>query len=362
MEVEFGEHPRSLTRSPRLAVVVHDVGMPQRLVEVNGTRLYLDERGDPDAPPLLYLHGGPGASCHVFMAYQGDRLSGRLRVISFDQRGVQRSDPLANGAVLTEDLLVDDCEAVRAGLGIPQWTVLGHSYGARIALRYACRHPDRVATVVFENPCWDLDETERRRLPAAAAIFDELGDAASARTCRELAARPGRLTGWRESVELVGRLAEHDRYDDLYFHRPDERERWLEIENEVPDELRARTVPHAEQAMDGCLESSVPMLAGLTVPAVLITGGHDLVCGPRQVAAFRERVRGGRVHTFPHGRPLRAGGGGRVVRRPRHQCYGCWRRTVQILDVTLVTSTRRGSPERSNRYPTYIGALAMDEP
>ncbi|HEY7592000.1 MAG TPA: hypothetical protein VH969_02495 [Actinophytocola sp.] len=88
-------------------------------------------------------------------------------------------------------------------------------------------------------------------------------------------------------------------YDDLYFHRPDQLERWLEIENEVPDDLRARTVPHAERALDGCLESLVPMLGGLAVPAVLISGGHDLICGPRQVAAFRERVPGGRVHTFP---------------------------------------------------------------
>ncbi|HEV7649900.1 MAG TPA: alpha/beta hydrolase [Actinophytocola sp.] len=274
--------------------------MGERYLEVNGTRLFLDLRGDPASPPLLYLHGGPGASCHAFMTAQGDRLAERLHVVGLDQRGVLRSDALAGGDVLTEDLLVDDCEAVRAELGISRWTVLGHSFGGRVALRYALRHPDRVAAVFFENPLWDFDETERLRLPAAAAIFDELGDPAAAARCRELAARPERISGWRETTALIGRLQEHDRYDDLYFAGPVARARWGEIESApFPEELLARSRAHGEQALDGCLESLLPKLAGLAVPADLIVGGRDLVCGPQQTDAFRTGVRNGRVHEFP---------------------------------------------------------------
>jgi proline iminopeptidase len=273
--------------------------MVERYVEVNGTRLFLDVRGDATAPPLLYLHGGPGMSCHGFMTWQGDRLSRELCVVGFDQRGVLRSDPLAPGEVLTEQVLVEDCEALRVELGVERWTVLGQSFGGRIALRYACQHPDRVAAVIFENPCWDLDDTERQRLPAAAAVFDDLGDADSARRCRELAGRSERLTGWRETLELIGRLVEHDRYDDLYVHQPDARARYQETEAApFPDELRARTQTHAEQALDGCLESLLPMLSGLTVPATLVTGAYDLVTGPAQVEAFRERVAGGRFREY----------------------------------------------------------------
>lgn len=272
----------------------------ERYLEVNGTRVFVDLRGDPAAPPLLYLHGGPGNSCHQFMTAQGDRLAESRYVVGLDQRGVLRSDPLADGDVLTEDLLVDDCEAVRTELGIPRWAVLGHSFGGRVALRYALRHPVRVSGVLFENPCWDFDETERRRLPAAAAIFDEVGDAASAARCRELAARPRRFTGWRETVTLIGGLQEHDRYEDLYFARPQARARWQEIDaTPFPDELLSRARAHSEQALDGCLESLVPLLPGLAVPAELIIGGHDLVCGPRQVAAFRAGVADSRVHEFP---------------------------------------------------------------
>lgn len=284
--------------------------MSERYVAVNDTTLFLDLRGDPGAPPLLFLHGGPGNSCYGFMTWQGDLLARRRFVVGMDQRGVLRSDPL--DGPLTEQLLVEDCEAVREALGIARWTVLGQSFGGRIALRYACAHPDRVAAVMFENPCWDFDDTERQRLPAAAAIFDELGDHASARECRRLAARPERITDWRESVSLIGRLADRDRYDDLYFHRPAARARWQETEAAAPfpDELRARGRPHVEQALDGCRESLVPLLAGLSVPAVLIIGGHDLVTGPAQVEAFR-----------PHGEVLEFPDAGHFVQLEEPEAY-----------------------------------------
>src|ERR1700753_1273881 len=139
-------------------------------------RLFVDVRGDSEAPALLYLHGGPGMSCHDFMVWQGDRLSADLRLVGLDQRGVLRSDELRPGETVTEQDLVDDCELVRQALGIRRWAVLGHSFGGRLALRYAVSHPDQVAAVIFENPAWDVQETERMRLPAAAEIFAELGD------------------------------------------------------------------------------------------------------------------------------------------------------------------------------------------
>lgn len=271
--------------------------MPERYVTIGGTRLFVDLRGSPADPPLLYLHGGPGMSCHEFMAWQGDRLASRLFVIGLDQRGVLRSDPLRPDEILTEDTLVDDCEAVREALDIPQWTVLGHSYGGRIALRYARRHPDRVAAVVFESPGWDFAETERLRLPAAAAIFDEVGDHDSARRCRELLATPP--DDPRDSFDLVAGLVARDRYDDLYVHQSHAMETWRSREMPFPDELLARSAAHQEQAIRGLTEPVLPLLADLTVRATLVVGGHDLVTGPGQVSAFERLVPHGRVVRFP---------------------------------------------------------------
>jgi proline iminopeptidase len=146
-----------------------------------------------------------GTSCHEFMRWQAGLLGRDLRLIAFDQRGVLRSDPVAEDEVVTENALVEDCEALRQALGVERWAVLGHSFGGRLALRYANRYPARVTSVLFENPCWDVEATDRYRLPALADLYDSLGESTLARECRDLSARPDMLAeGWR--VDLLAGL------------------------------------------------------------------------------------------------------------------------------------------------------------
>jgi proline iminopeptidase len=47
-------------------------------------------------------------------------------------------------------------------------------------------------------------------------------------------------------------------------------------------------------------EPVTPLLADVSMPATLIVGGHDLVTGPEQVAAFERLVPHGRVVRFPN--------------------------------------------------------------
>lgn len=270
-----------------------------RVGTANG-RLVLDVRGDEGNPPLLYLHGGPGMGCHEFMVWQGDRLAARLRLFGLDQRGVLRSDPLGTEDTLTEADLVADCEALREWLGVKRWAVLGHSFGGRVALRYAHEHPQRLSAVIFENPAWDVVETERLRLSAAADIYDELGEPVAAQRCRMLTEEP-LLDHW-ESFEVVGALAEHGRYYDLYVHRPEAREAILQLEQQspFPAEWRARGGRRGQRLLEepGLLTSLVPLLNGLAVPALLVKGRYDLVCGPDQIDAFQQRVPQGTLAMF----------------------------------------------------------------
>ncbi|MFD1675695.1 alpha/beta fold hydrolase [Alicyclobacillus fodiniaquatilis] len=76
----------------------------------------MEIHGHADAPPLLYLHGGPGESCYEFMLHQTHRLSKKLRLIAIDQRGVWRSDAVEEDEPLSLQDLVEDCEALRKQL------------------------------------------------------------------------------------------------------------------------------------------------------------------------------------------------------------------------------------------------------
>jgi proline iminopeptidase len=274
--------------------------MPETYVTTEDSRLFVDVRGEPEAPPVLYLHGGPGMSCYTFMHWQAPLLSRTCRVVGMDQRGVLRSDPLPDGVALTDEALVADCEAVREALGIERWAVLGHSFGGRVALQYAVRHPERISTVVFENPCWDFAETERLRLAAAAPIFAELGDELAARRCAHLVKR---LTGdgyWRETIGLLAGLQKHGRYDELYFHQPESLAAFQAIDMSAlfDDTLLSRARRHFEEGFELCAQPVTHLLPHLTVPAALLVGRYDLVTGPVQVAAFRDGVPRGEVHEF----------------------------------------------------------------
>jgi proline iminopeptidase len=50
------------------------------------------------------------------------------------------------------DAFVEDIDALRQTLGYERVDVLGHSFGALIALEYAAAHPDRLRTLILMNP------------------------------------------------------------------------------------------------------------------------------------------------------------------------------------------------------------------
>jgi proline iminopeptidase len=73
-------------------------------------------------------------------------------LVYYDQRGVGRSTAELDSATITMDKFVADIDALRETLGYEQVDVLGHSFGALIALEYAAAHPDRTRTVILMTP------------------------------------------------------------------------------------------------------------------------------------------------------------------------------------------------------------------
>lgn len=267
------------------------------LLEVNGTRLFVDVRGDRTNPPLLYIHGGPGMSCWDFMRVQGDRLAERLCVIGVDQRGLLRSDPLPEEPPLTVELLVADFEALRETLGFDSWTILGHSAGGAYALDYAVAHPESASAAIFDCPGWDCESTDRYRLPEAARMLDELGDHETARRCRELAARSEPITGPEETYELMQRVG--DRWNELFFvdmAHAEEMDRTRE-ESELSEQDWSRGKSHWPLLAE-LYRSRFPQLSNLSQPSILLRGRGDLVAAPVAIDEYRRRVPDGSVRVF----------------------------------------------------------------
>ena len=115
----------------------------------DGHTLYVEECGNPNGLPALFVHGGPGAGCERYHRQFFD--PERYRIVLFDQRGSGRSTPHASLEGNHTQALVEDMEVIRAQLGIERWLVFGGSWGSTLGLVYAETHPERVLALVLRG-------------------------------------------------------------------------------------------------------------------------------------------------------------------------------------------------------------------
>lgn len=111
--------------------------------------LYIEECGNPEGLPVIFIHGGPGVGCS-----EADRQffdPDKYRIILFDQRGSGRSHPLAclENNITTD--LIADIEYIRKTLGVEQWVVFGGSWGSTLSLLYAQAHPAPVLALILRG-------------------------------------------------------------------------------------------------------------------------------------------------------------------------------------------------------------------
>jgi proline iminopeptidase len=143
-------------------------------VVVNGVRLWYRVAGKApaDAPPVVFLHGGPGQGSQGFAALTGPRLEPSLRMVYFDQRGSGRSERPWNNAY-SVDLLVEDLEGLRRALGVPRIAVIAQSFGAVVALEYAAKHPQHVSRMVIAAGLSDAPGSIRAQCARLAEVHPD---------------------------------------------------------------------------------------------------------------------------------------------------------------------------------------------
>ena len=110
----------------------------------DGGSLFVQELGD--GFPLIVLHGGPGMDHTMFRPYL-DPLAEDFRVLYVDQRGQgrsQRVDPVA----LTLEVFARDVSLLAEALGLDEYAVLGHSFGAIVTTWHAVNLGTATAYVI----------------------------------------------------------------------------------------------------------------------------------------------------------------------------------------------------------------------
>ncbi|KZV85752.1 proline-specific peptidase [Exidia glandulosa HHB12029] len=134
------------------------------------------------ARPLIVLHGGPGIPHYYLGPIARLATTHKIPVVLYDQLGCGNSThlPEKNGDVSfwTIQLFLDELENLIRGLGITEYDLLGHSWGAILASEHAVRQPPGLRRLILFSPpssmkLW-VEAANRLRLHLPQAVQDSL--------------------------------------------------------------------------------------------------------------------------------------------------------------------------------------------
>lgn len=230
--------------------------------------------------PLIVLHGGPDFD-HRYLLPDLDRLKDAFRLIYYDQRGRGKSAEHVVPEDVTLASEIDDLDKVRQHAELESVGLLGHSWGAVLALEYALRYPTRVSHLVLMNPA----PASTRDVVAFRKVYaQKLG--ANADRQRAIVASAAYQAGDPETVYARYRLHFRpalNRAEDYEKLMVPMRSAFLMQGSDgilkaraVEDRLMRETWGIADYDL-------LPRVRSLRIPTLVIAGGHDFF--PLEVAA-----------------------------------------------------------------------------
>lgn len=117
-------------------------------IDVNGTTLYYERRGD--GPPVLFISGAGGDA--GWLTGVADALADGYTTVVYDRRGNSRSPRPAGWDAAPVGEQADDAAALLRALDLAPAVVYGLSSGAVILTDLVLRHPDVLRGAVFHEP------------------------------------------------------------------------------------------------------------------------------------------------------------------------------------------------------------------
>ncbi len=120
-------------------------------VTLGGVAFHVRTFGNPEAPVIVVIHGGPGGDSRSLLSLKWLAKEG-YRVVFYDQRGTGLSARVPAKQLTMDTSLEDLHQIVKwSGKGKPVG-LLGHSWGGILATFYLTRHPKMVAAVAVIEP------------------------------------------------------------------------------------------------------------------------------------------------------------------------------------------------------------------
>lgn len=262
-------------------------GPTSRIFFSQRLRLHYVDWGNPAAPPLLLVHGGRD-HCRNW-DWVAEQLSPHYHVIAPDLRGHGDSQWSLDGTYMMAGYVYDLAQLIHQQKLAPV-TIIAHSLGGNIALRYTGLYPENVARLVS---------------------IEGLGPSPKMLAERFSKGFPERMRGWiEEQRKLAGRLPRrYASVEDAYSRMQDENKHLS------PEQARHLTLHGINQNEDGTYswkfdnyvrswppydmtqENVEELWARIACPTLLVYGRESWASNPEQDGRARH-FRNAKVVTF----------------------------------------------------------------
>jgi len=255
-------------------------------------QIYIEQSGNKNGIPVLFLHGGPGSGCTKAHRCYFDPAV--YHIILFDQRGCGQSKPLGELTQNNTAALVQDIDTIRKHLGLGKCLLFGGSWGSTLGLLYAQKYPENVLSLilrgVFLSRSQDINWAYSKQ--GAAHIFPEAWDQLVGELPSEAQHAP--------LQEIYNNLRSND--EQLSRSTYNKIQQWeatmLNIAPFTPIQSGASFNKHApliqlHYSINRCFIDENAIVENLhklsDIPIHIIHGRHDFVCPAEQAWIVKQR-------------------------------------------------------------------------
>lgn len=257
---------------------LHGQGTAGKKVSVSGGWITYFDLGAKSGVPLVLVSGGPGFASDYFAFVSWAPMSGRRRIVRYDQRGTGEASPVGSKDAVTVAQFVADIEALRTALGVSKIDLLGHSWGGYLSMAYAKAHGDRLAHLIL--------------LDAAAPKFSE-----TRFLFKEAFPDRGDFSGEMargvegDTVALARGLKT---YVSSIFYAPENAERFLQ----QMGPLHFNRFQHKQLATEMGATDLSPAVRQFKIPTLVVTGRYDMNVAPITAFQIHQMIAGSQFVVF----------------------------------------------------------------
>lgn len=124
---------------------MNEISVTSRSFISQRLKLHYVDWGNRDKPPLVLVHGGRDHARS--WDWTAERLREDYHVVAMDHRGHGDSEWVSDGNYSSNDMVYDLAQLIHQ-LGVGPVTIVSHSMGGNVALRYAGVYPEMVRKIV----------------------------------------------------------------------------------------------------------------------------------------------------------------------------------------------------------------------